>query len=210
MSGALRAHSSTTSRQNSKGRALSKASSERACSAREGMAPPDPGAGYQRRRMCWRARTMAASNRMMLKCRATWRMRSLTAALASGLRKSIWAVSFQAIPRAVVAVVDVADLARVPVEALEDDGRVRAGVIMVLEPDADRGVVRKVGGRQKSSRGKDSGPSPRRGRGASLTHSESMPVWLGTMSAASRIPFHMQRSRSASRASQPPSEGSIS
>ena len=45
--------------------------------------------------------------------------------------------------RAVVAVVDVAHPARGAVEALEDDRRVGAVVVVVLEPDAHAAVARR-------------------------------------------------------------------
>ena len=72
--GASAATRSTTSRQNSLGIRASNSSCDIAFSARDGMEPPAPGSGNQRR-WTWRlASTMAASKRMMGKSRATCRM----------------------------------------------------------------------------------------------------------------------------------------
>ena len=86
MSGTSAATRSTTSRQNSSGIAASKAAFDMANSARDGMAPPWPGSGYQSRAMCFLARVIAASKRMIGKRRATARIVWMTASRTSGLR----------------------------------------------------------------------------------------------------------------------------
>ncbi len=86
MSGTSAATRSTTSRQNSTGMAFSKASFDIADSARDGIAPPAPGSGYQSRAMCRLASVIAASNRMIGKRRATARIVWMTASRTSGFR----------------------------------------------------------------------------------------------------------------------------
>ncbi len=86
MSGTSAATRSTTSRQNSSGMAASKASLVMADSARDAIAPPCPGSGYQRRAMCFLARVIAASKRMIGKRRATARIVWMTASRTSGFR----------------------------------------------------------------------------------------------------------------------------
>ena len=92
--GASAATRSTTSRQNSAGMAASNAVRLIPRSARDGMAPPLPGSGNQRRWKCRLARVMAASKRMIEHCRATHRMVWMTASRTSARVKSSCAVSF--------------------------------------------------------------------------------------------------------------------
>ena len=55
-------------------------------SARDGIAPPWPGSGYQRRATCFLASVIAASKRMIGKRRATARIVWMTASRTSALR----------------------------------------------------------------------------------------------------------------------------
>lgn len=86
VSGTSVATRSTTSRQNSSGIAASKASRDIAYSARDGIAPPCPGSGYQSRATCFFARVIAASKRMIGNRRATARIVWMTASRTSGFR----------------------------------------------------------------------------------------------------------------------------
>ncbi len=94
MPGTSAATRSTTSRQNSTGISASKSAFDSACSARDGMPPGWPGSGHQSRSTCLRARTMAASKRMIGKRRATSRIVRMTCSRTSAFRKSSCAVSF--------------------------------------------------------------------------------------------------------------------
>ena len=102
--------------------------------------------------------------------------------------------------RAVVAVVDVARLAAPAVDALEHDRGVRRVPVVVLELDADALVGGQVGPvvgvrRERRVVGLEMNHS-----GCSITQRESMPMWLGTMSAASRMPRAPARSRRSRQA----------
>ncbi len=86
VSGTSAATRSTTSRQNSTGKAASKASLASQCSARDGTPWPPPGCGNQRRWKCFLAKVMAASKRMTRKRRAMPRMVRIIASRTSGIR----------------------------------------------------------------------------------------------------------------------------
>ena len=81
-----------------------------------------------------------------------------------------------------------------PVEPLEDDRGVAVVPVVVLEDDADPLVGREVGAAERVRRvgrlRQRQEPS-----GCSMTQRESMPMWLGTMSLASRMPRAHARSR---------------
>ena len=77
--------------------------------------------------------------------------------------------------------------------ALEHDRGVGVVEVVVLDLDADAPVVRQVGpaervGRVRRRRARDMNQS-----GCSITQRESMPMWLGTMSRASRMPRDQAR-----------------
>ena len=97
--------------------------------------------------------------------------------------------------RAVVAVVDVALVARLAIEPLEHDRGVAVVPVVVLEDDPDPRVRRQVGARVACTPGTGGSGSDRNHSGCSMTQRESMPMWLGTMSLASRIPRAQARSR---------------
>ena len=59
-----------------------------------GSPPAVPGSGHHSRWMCFLARTIAASKRMIGNCRATSRIVWMTCSRTAGSRKSSWAVSF--------------------------------------------------------------------------------------------------------------------
>ena len=77
---------STTSLQNSPPTHASNSAAGTLFAARDGMAPPWPGGGYQSRCTCLRASVMAASNRMTGKRRATSRMVWITASRTPSFR----------------------------------------------------------------------------------------------------------------------------
>ncbi len=62
--------------------------------ARRDRRRPSPGSGHHSRWMCFLARTIAASNRMIGKRRATSMIVRMTCSRTAGSRKSSWAVSF--------------------------------------------------------------------------------------------------------------------
>ena len=101
--------------------------------------------------------------------------------------------------RAVVAVVDVANVAGPAVDALEDDRRVAVVPVVVLEDDPDPRVGRQVRPVERVRPGRAAPGSDRNHSGWSMTQRESMPMWFGTMSLASRMPRAATRGRAGPR-----------
>ena len=89
---------------------------------------------------------------------------------------------------AVVAVVDVAGFAAGFVAAAEDDGGVGLVAVVVLDFDLDAAIVGEIGAFEAVGGVRRSGREMNQS-GCSMTQGESMPMWLGTMSLARRMPW---------------------